>query len=165
MATDSFIGSVLSEDYYYDKKNDANLYFDTSEYPSINENGLPQINRKKLNMMKDEACRRIVKKFVGLGSKTSCFNVKAKPIIMRCEGVKNIVINRLSINNYRDCVYNEKIYYGKCRMFRSNQHYLYAINVNKTALSYADYKKTYILPDKMKTLALGHNDLTIKIDH
>ena len=65
MDTDSFIINVKTEDFYEEKQ------FDISNYDKNDKRPLPiGINRKVINMLKDELGGKIIEEFVGLREKT-----------------------------------------------------------------------------------------------
>lgn len=60
MDTDSFIYSIRTEDFYNDIKPDLHERFDTSSYPLNNIFQIPLVNKKKIEMFKDECNSEIM---------------------------------------------------------------------------------------------------------
>jgi len=54
--TDSFIYEIGTDDFYRDIAGDVETWFDTSEFDADHPSGTPTgVNKKVINMMKDEA--------------------------------------------------------------------------------------------------------------
>ena len=81
--------------------------------------------------------------------------------------VFHLVSNRVSFNDYKDCLFDQspltlgceltkkEEHKGKIYSFRSLNLITYSIEQRKVALSSNDDKR-FILPDNIHTLALGH---------
>uniref|UniRef100_A0A6P7GUY7 Uncharacterized protein LOC114347027 n=1 Tax=Diabrotica virgifera virgifera TaxID=50390 RepID=A0A6P7GUY7_DIAVI len=74
--TDSFIYEVTCDDVYRDVIQTNLSKFDTSDYAEDNPYNMPQVNKKVLGLMKDEANGRIITHFVGLRSKMYPFKLQ-----------------------------------------------------------------------------------------
>jgi len=118
-------------------------------------------NKKVIGKMKDEAHGKIITEFVGLRSKMYSLEVpdaekdedKHKKT---AKGIKkNTVKKTLTIENYKDALFNEENVYRTMNNIRSINHDLYCQEINKLALSSYDDKR-YVLNDKINTLAYGH---------
>ncbi|KAJ8979951.1 hypothetical protein NQ317_001536 [Molorchus minor] len=151
MDTDSFIYTIQTEDFYNDIKNDIVTHFDTSDYNPDNPYGLPLVNKKVVGLMKDENNGSIIKEFIGLRPKMYSIDVINKNQIKKAKGVKKTVVDSLSLDDYRDCLYKKRIFYGNISML----HTIYTQNINKICLSYSDDKR-YIKDDGISTYAWGH---------
>ncbi|XP_054712885.1 uncharacterized protein LOC129222404 [Uloborus diversus] len=156
--TDSYIYEIKTDDFYSDMK-DMIDHFDTSDYKENNEYGIPRVNKKVLGKMKDENNGKIMTEFVGLRAKMYALKVEDK-VIKKSKGVKKIVVkNRISFEDYKDCLFNKVKKYRAMNLIRSHKHEIYSVQVNKIALS-PDDDKRHILEDGINTLALGHYKIT-----
>ncbi|GBM49733.1 hypothetical protein AVEN_175952-1 [Araneus ventricosus] len=172
MDTDSFIYRIKTEDFYTDMRGMI-AYFDTSDYQEYNPHNMPRCNKKVLGKMKDESNGVIMEEFVGLRSKMCVVNLNEESVqafnrneaneekhkkvnSKRAKGVKKCVVkNRISFEDYKNCLFNKRDHYRTMNLIRSKKHELYSIQVNKKALSGKDDKR-YIRQDGIHTLALGH---------
>ena len=72
------------------------------------------------------------------------------------KGIKKCVNKRDNKHHiYREALLNEKITYNKMTNFRTYEHQLYTIEMNKIGLSPYDDKR-FVLNDKIHTYAYGH---------
>lgn len=172
MDTDSFIYTIYTDDFFKDIAVDIDDRFDTSEYDANNMFNIHRKNKKVLGMMKDENSGIIMREFVGLRSKMYSYITENNIETKKAKGIKSNVTNKLSLSDYKNCLYNKKIYYGDMYIFRSKLHSLYTSLVNKISLSYLDDKR-FICDNGVNTLAWGHykeqfinedDDFLIQID-
>jgi hypothetical protein len=161
--TDSLCYSIQTDDFYKDIAEDIESTFDTSDYPKDH----PAValgfkvgcNKKVIGMMKDEFAGKQITEFVGLRAKCYAYTVDGKDS-KKCKGIKKgVVKNRLSINDYRHCVYGLMPKLLTMNVIRTHKHELYSETINKVALSAADDKRI-IQYDLISTLAIGHYRLT-----
>ena len=62
----------------------------------------------------------------------------------KAKGTKKCVIKqKLMFENYKDCLFNNKTVYRSQERFKIYYHVMYTEEVNKTALSRNDDKRTY----------------------
>ena len=166
--TDSLCYLIKTEDFYLDIADDVKDKFDTSDYPKDHPSALPVAsggaglkvgcNKKVIGMMKDEVAGKVITEFVGLRAKSYVYTVDGKDS-KKCKGIKKgVVKSKLSIDDYRDCLYSHMPKLLKMNIIRSHKHDLYSETVNKTALSHADDKRI-IQADCRSTLAIGHYSL------
>lgn len=156
MDTDSFIYLISNVNFFVRiTLEDIEKYFDTSEYPENNVFNFPRINKKKLGMMKDENCGKIMTEFVGLRSKMYSFTLDTGDEIKKSKGVKKCILEKYSISNYRDSVLNKKVYHDDMLTFKSKMHQIYTNKLSKVTLSYNDDKRK-IRSDGISTYAWGH---------
>jgi hypothetical protein len=74
----------------------------------------------------------------------------------KCKGVKkNVVRNKISFEDYKECLFSGKSMHRKMNTFRSRQHDISTKRINRTALSANDDKRI-ICEDGIQTLAIGH---------
>ncbi|GBN66704.1 hypothetical protein AVEN_60113-1 [Araneus ventricosus] len=155
MDTDNFIYNIRTEDFYKDMKGMID-YFDTSDYPENNRYGMSRVNKKVLGEMKDENAGKILEEFILLRSKMYACKTE-ESLVKKSKGVKKCVVkNRISFEDYKNCLFSEQKQYRSMNIIRSTKHEIHSINVNNLALSGEDDKR-HILPDGIHTLALGHH--------
>ena len=77
--------------------------------------------------------------------------------VKKSKGTKKCVIKReLMFENYKDCLFNDKIISKLQQRFKSNYHKVYTEEINKTALSSNDNKRLQA-SDRIKTYPYGAN--------
>lgn len=160
MDTDSFVLTIQTNDFYKEMIPDIQNIYDTSDYSPNNIYGMPLKNKKILGMMKDECNGSIIREFVGLRSKMYSIDIVNKKEIKKAKGVKKCVVAKLTLDNYRDCLYKRKIYMHKMYLFRSKMHTLYTQRLNKISLSYYDDKR-FVKADGVNTLPWEHYDVKL----
>ncbi|KAK3099927.1 hypothetical protein FSP39_011908 [Pinctada imbricata] len=162
--TDSLCYDIHTEDIYADMKESQHL-FDFSEYPKDHYLYSTE-NKKVIGKMKDECQGHIMKEFVGLKPKMYSFTFQKKiDETIHCEekkrakGVSKAVVKyNIHHDKYRDCLLNEEYKMESMVSFRSYNHHIYTIKLNKTSLNPYDDKR-YILGDGVNTLAHGHRKI------
>ena len=165
--TDSLCYEINTEDFYKDIAEDVESRFDTSEYPkdhpSIAQGFKVGCNKKVIGMFKDETNGKPITEFVGLRAKCYTYDVEGKSTkdSKKCKGIKKVVVKkRLTIDDYRHCVYGHEPKLLPMNVIRSHKHELYSETINKIALSAADDKRV-IQDDLISTLAIGHYRLDV----
>ncbi|XP_037926191.1 uncharacterized protein LOC119661065 [Hermetia illucens] len=157
--TDSLIYEIECYDFYEVIKRDCRNRFDTSDYPSNNIFGIPLVNKKVLGLMKDENNGKIMTEFVGLRSKMYAIRVAGEDKMKKSKGVKSqIVKNRLSFDDFVDCLKNNTRKEVKQNLIQSQKHKVSSVRQLKIALSANDDKR-YIIKDTFETLAWGHHSI------
>ena len=152
--TDSFIYDIKTEDFYADIREDLQDYFDTSSYPQANIFKFPHVNKKVLGMMKDECGGKVMKEFVGLRPKMYSYKVDSTEI-KKVKGIRKSAISNLSIEDFKLCLLEDKLYYDTLYVLRSKLHEMYTQNIQKLVLSNLDDKRI-IRQNKIDTYAYGH---------
>ena len=122
MDTDSSVIHIITEDFYEDIANDIERWFDTSKYDENKTGKRPfpiGMNKKVIGWFKDELGEKIMIEFAGIRPKTYAYLIngynndyydKEKIINKKAKGTKKCVIKRrLMIENYTDCLFNDKI--------------------------------------------------------
>lgn len=132
---------IKTDDFYSDIRDDVALKLDTSEYSNNNIFLLPILNKKVIGMMKDENKGNIMLEFVGLRSKMYSLTAINLNEVKKSKGVKKSAVAKLSINDYRKCLFERKIVCDDMLMFRSVAHQLYTYKLNKIVLSPEDDKR------------------------
>ena len=79
----------------------------------------------------------------------------------KCKGIKrNVIKTKITHDDYKTCLQNERTVYRRMNVIRSHRHDMYTEEVNKIASS-ADDDKRVITEDGIHTLALGHYKLVL----
>ena len=155
--TDSLVYYIETEDFYKDINPDVResltqATFLKDTHPNIETD----VNKKVVNMFKDEAGGKIIKEFVGLRAKLYSYLMENDEEIKKCKGMKKAVIKKKIIfNHYKDCLFTGKPQMRPMNVIRSYKHDVYTATINKIALS-SDDDKRIICENKMDTLAYGH---------
>ena len=136
------------EDFYADKQ-----LFDFSRYrkeiPFYND-----ANKKINGKMKDELNREFIEEFVGLRAKMYSLKTRNEET-KKAKGVKkNVVKKDISLQDYVDCLFEERKFMHTMQTIRSFKHQLYTIKQNKVSLSPCDDKQ-YLLDDGVSSLPYG----------
>ena len=167
MDTDSFIIHIITKDFYKDIDNDVGRWFDTSNYDENDKRSLPAgMNKNAIGLFKDELGGKIMKEFCAIRAKTYAYLIngynnddydKEKIKNKKTKGTKKRVIKRgLMLENYIDCLFNNKIILKSQQRFKSDHHKVYTEEVNKIALSSNDDKRLQTF-DRITTYPYGTN--------
>ena len=155
--TDSYIYEFRGIDIYEVMK-EHHQEFDTSDYPENNIFGIKQLNKKKPGLIKDELNGEIMTKVITIRSKMYAMKTKRKNKKI-CKGIKNYIINnKITFEDYENCLFNKQIISCEQNVIRSKLHKLYTLREKKIALNPADEKR-YICNNNVDTLAWGHMDI------
>lgn len=158
--TDAFLLEIKGHNVYSDIRDDW-FMFDTSDYPEDNVYGIKRFNKKVPGKFKDELNGEIVTEFVGLRSK--CYAVRTLGRVdkmKKAKGVKkNVLKNKVTFDDYYNCIKNNCIEMRSQCTFRSKNHTIYTISTEKIALNPFDDKRHIIQPDGIDTLSWGHYSL------
>ena len=141
--TDSFIIHIITEDFFEDISNDVEAWYDTSNYDENDKRPLPiGKNKKVIGLFKDELGGKIMKGFCAIRVKTYSYLMDDDSEVKKAKGTKKCVIKReLMFENYKDCLFNDKIILKSQQRFKSDHHKVYTEEVNKIALSSDDDKR------------------------
>ncbi|GFR06857.1 PR domain zinc finger protein 4 [Trichonephila clavata] len=151
--TDSLTYEIETEDIYRDMGENLNIY-DTSDYPQ--DHALySEKNKKRIGCFKDEINSRPIIEFVSLRAKMySMLTPDSEK--KTAKGVSKVVIQqKLKHSNYLQCLKENKSTKENMILIKSENHDIYTVRQNKTALSSFDDKR-YILDDNIGTFAYGH---------
>ena len=89
--TDSFVIHIKTEDFHEDIADDAEKWFDTSNYTKDDNRLLPVgWNKKVINLFKDELGGKIMKEFVGLRAKTWAYLMDDDSELKKAKGTKKM---------------------------------------------------------------------------
>ena len=149
MDTDSLVYQIHTDDFYADIASEVPDRFDTSDHRS--DRPLPTgLNKKVIDLMKDEMGGDIIEEFVSLRPKLYSYRVGSKEH-KKCKGIKkNVVKKTLTFEDYKNCLFSKKNILRSQLLFRSCKHDVHTIEVNKLALS-SDDDKRIIQPDRIST--------------
>jgi len=155
--TDSFCCQIETPDLYKDMSEAMDL-FDTSNFDTDHPLYSKQ-NYRVIGKMKSETGSTPPLEFVGLRAKMyslSCGNKSQK----KAKGIKKHYVKKhLRHQSFLDVLKNvTSTTNAKFRIFRSTNHVLNTIEINKRCLAALDDKR-YILDDGRRTLAYGHYSL------
>ena len=149
-----------TKDFYKDIADDVEKWFDTSNYDDDVDRPLPKgMNKKKNGFFKDELGGKIIKEFFGLRAKTYVYLMDGDSEKKKAIRTKKCLIKRiLKFNDYKDCLFNNKIILKSQQRFKSDHHNVYTEQINKIALSSNDDKRLETF-DKITTYPYGTNAL------
>lgn len=158
--TDSFILEIKTNDVYADIRDDP-FMFDTWGYPENNIYGIQRQNNKIPGKFTDELKGEIISEVVGLRPKSYAVRTLGRIDKMKkAKGVKKSVLkNKISFEDYYNCIRNNCIEMRKQFSIRSKNHNVYTISMQKISLNPFDYKRYIIKPNCIETLAWGHYQL------
>ena len=162
MDTNSFVIHIITEDFYDYIANDVGRQFDTSNYDGNDKRPLPiGENKKVMSLFKDELGRKIMNEFCALRAKTYTYLMDNDSEKKKAKGTKKCVIKRrLIFENYKDCLFNDKITLKPKQRFKSCHHELYTEEANKIELSSNDGKRLQKF-DRVATYPHGTNPLKV----
>ena len=151
--TDSFLLYIETDDVYKDIENNAEQY-DTSNYDK-NHFLFDETNMKVLGKFKDELSGTPIQEYVGLRPKMYSI-ISPAGELRKAKGVKKSVVkNEITHENYKQSLFENKMFRHSMNMLRSYDHQIYGIHLNKISLSPLDTKR-WIADDRINTLAYGH---------
>ena len=155
--TDSLCYEIQTNDVYEDIKNDADRWYDTSNYDKDHPSGLYSgKNKKVIGFFKDECGGKYITEFVGLKAKSYSYETSDGKVEKKCKGVKKYVVKKyITHEDYKECLFTKISQLRTMNTIRSRRHDVGSERINKTALS-ADDNKRIVLEDGIHTLAIGH---------
>lgn len=155
--TDSFIFKTDNKEAFWQH---VNPIMDYSNYDP-NHPKFDLSKKAKLGFIKDEFCGKFkCEEFVGLRSKTYSLllsdpltksNIEKKV----CKGVGRLAIkNRLSFDQYKSCLFEQKLFFHQFFSIRTTKHVVKTINIKKKSLSFLDTKR-YLLNCGIHSIPYG----------
>ena len=162
MDTDSFVYHIKTSDFYKDIAADVEKRFDTSGYSKDDDRPLPiGKNKKKIGLMKDELCGKVMTEFVALRAKLYTYkqlDIK-KPEDKICKGIKKCVVKKtLTFDNYKKCLDDGQNVCREQILFQNKDHEVYTSKSNKIALN-RNYDKRFGKQDGITMLARGNYEI------
>ena len=158
--TDSLIYDIKTEDVYKDMEENISFrrHFDFSEYPKDHVLHSDE-NKKVVGKFKDELNGLIMQEIVALKPKQYAYIIQSVGEVKKSKGVKkNVVKNELTINDYKNCLFNKIVIRKKQYTIRSVKHQVYTQCQNKVALNNDEIStehKRYVIRDCHNTMAFG----------
>ena len=114
-------------------------------------------NKKVIRLFKGELGGKIIKEFCALRAKTYAYLMGDDSEVKKAKGTKKCVIKReLMFENYKDCLFNDKIILKSQQRFKSDHHKVYTEEINKITLSSNDDKRLQTF-DRITTYPYGTN--------
>ena len=128
MDTDSFIIHIKIEEFYKDIAEDVKKQFETSNYSEDDDRPLPRGTSKKvIGLFKYESGGKIMIEFVALRPKTHSYLMDDDSEHKKAKGTKKFVLKRrLKFNDYKDCLFKNKIALNHNKDFKMN-HKIYIL--------------------------------------
>ena len=100
------------------------------------------VNKKVIEMFKDELGGKIIKEFCALRAKTYTYLMDDGSEHEKAKGVKRCVVKRrLMFENYKDSLFNNKTIMRSQLRFKSDHHNVYTEKINKIALNSSEKKR------------------------
>ncbi|XP_046750606.1 uncharacterized protein LOC124413864 [Diprion similis] len=153
--TDSLIYHSTVPNIYKCIKQDLDK-FDTSDYPPDNAYGMPLVNKKVLDLMKDECNGKIMAEFIGLRAKLYSFRVMGKgEDKKRAKGVKGSLLKTLPFDDHLKCALEHENLVEYQSLIQSQKHQVHTIKQKKVALSWNDNKRI-VFRNTSDTLPWGY---------
>ena len=159
MDTDSFVMNINTEGFFKDIADDVESWFDTSNYKEKDKRPLPiGKNKNVLGKSKDELSGKIMKEFCALRPKAYAHKLDDDDIEMKkAKGTKKCIVKReITLKNYADTLFNDKVIIRSQQRFKIDHHRVYTGEVNKIALGSNDDKRIQTF-DKVTTYPYGTN--------
>ena len=120
-----------AQNFYTDILDDVEEMFDTSGYDKKDARPLPiGKNKKVIGLMKDELGGKIMTEFIALTPKLYSYKKLDGEEDKKC-----IIKKTLTFKDYKNCLLSLKDGYRSQLMFRSTNHEVHTIEVNKVALN------------------------------
>ena len=161
MDMDSLVYDIKTEDFYEDIANDVKARLDTSGYSKTDFRPLPiNLNKKVIGLMKDELVGKIMTDFMALRPKLYSYKKPDCSEHKKFKGIKKCVVKKtLTFEDYKTCLFSDSTEYRSQLMFRSAEHQVHTIEVNKVTLNRNDDKRIF-RKDRISTFVRGHKDLS-----
>ena len=146
----------VTEDFFEGISNDVEAWYDTSDYDENDKRALPIVkNKEVIELFKDELGGRIMKEILHIYLRDDDSEVK------KSKGTKKCAIKReLMFENYKDCLFNNKIILKSQQRFKSHHHKVYTEEVKKIVLSSNDDKRLQTF-DRITTYPYGANTFKV----
>ena len=113
-------------------------------------------NKKVIGKFKNEEAGKEITEFIALRSKVYAYNTDDSKEHKKCKGVKKSVVKKdLTVEMYKEALFNRSSKSIKQNTFRSHNHIIYTEEVSKIALSSFD-DKCYVKNNNINTFTFGH---------
>ena len=115
------------------------------------------MNKNLIGLFKGELKGKIMKEFCALRARTYTYLMDDDNEKKKAKGIKKCIIKRrLTFENYKDSLFNNKTILKSQLRFKSNLHDVYTEEVNKIALNSNDDKRLQTF-DRVTTYPYGTN--------
>jgi len=157
--TDSLTYLLKTDDLYDDMEQNLDL-FDTSNFDA--DHRLYSLaNKRVVGKFKSETGNRAPKQFIGLKAKMYSLDVGKNECKMALKGIsKSYAKKHVRHRAFVETLEQKTCTFAKYRSFRSTNHVLQTLDINKVCLNAWDDKR-YILPDGIHSYAYGHKDIPL----
>ena len=118
-----------TEDFYEDIANDVEARFDTSGYSKTDVRPLPiGLNKKVIELMKDELGGKIMTEFVALRPKLYSYKVLDGSEDKKCKGIRKCIVKKtLTFEDYKTCLFCDSTKYRSQLMFTLAKHEVHTL--------------------------------------
>lgn len=137
--TDSYFLQCDKDPYNIIKQNPE--FFDTSDYKVPNRYDIKPANKKIMGIVKDETAGKIITEYVGLKSKLYTYEIENTETKKKAKGVKKSAMRTISIEDYRNALFDGEPIYKKQKLIRSVDHEVSTVLTNKLVLDRKDDKR------------------------
>ncbi|XP_044736992.1 uncharacterized protein LOC123298957 [Chrysoperla carnea] len=152
--TDSLVYDISNISVYDVMRQDIDR-FDTADFALDNIYKIPLRNKKVKGLMSDENNGEVMLEFVGLRSKMYTVRVQNKTETKKSKGLKKSAIRKLTFDDYKKCLIENRKSYNHQQSIRSKRHKIHTIKQQKVGLSPFDQKR-YITHNSCETKPWGH---------
>ena len=115
------------------------------------------MNKNLIGLFKGELKGKIMKEFCALRARTYTYLMDDDNEKKKAKGIKKCIIKRrLTFENYKDSLFNNKTILKSQLRFKSDHHDVYTEEVNKIALNSNDDKRLQTF-DRVTTYPYGTN--------
>jgi len=159
--TDSYIMLIESEDPYTEMSNlklDGENLLDFSNFPPEH----PLYNNScegKLGLLKSEIDDKTAVEFVSLAQKVYSFRLQNDHDQVKCKGIPRKRAKKLCFEDFKHCLFTQKIKKVKLRGLRSFRQTIYQLLQNKIALSAICTCRYFLPPHGIRSLPFEHYTL------
>ena len=117
---------IKTDDFYKDVESDIKTIFDISNFPEDYKGVKQRVNQKVIGMTKDETDGDEITEFVGLRAKLYVYKNDNSKTGKTYKGVKkNVVIESIKFDDYKNCVFEGTTAMRKMNVIRSHKHQIY----------------------------------------
>ena len=180
--TDSLLLEIQTDDWYDDIRDEVKTLYDTSAYPGNHPAGLPRVNKKVIELWKDEYKGRTVSEYActcsksyaltlsdysGMCKKDFCDGGSTEKNCIgnggkKCKGAKKTVVKKgITLEDYKKCVFNQQSKDITQLCFRTHDHEMFTERISKVALSPKDDKRV-ILSDGVSKVEKDQKQVDLK---
>jgi hypothetical protein len=119
-------------------------YFDTSDYPKDHPLYSDK-NKKVIGKLKDELNGIKILEYICLRSKMYSYRTE-NSVSKKLKGNKKTVLKKISFEDYKNCLFNQKEYFHRQKAIRSRKHDIFTEEIKNKSLSWKDDKR-HLIPN------------------